>query len=394
MEPRTKRKILVVYDVDGWAQHRHAEGLKRYSPDDLIVHTVPYGTYSQRTESWLRQYAAVYVISLYLAQRRKGVGRLVSNVASHAWMYERLNESNWRTFGVNKDRCYPVGMQRVRRLDAVICRNDKLGEWARRFHDCVSVIPAGVDRAIFTPGAFRNNTRQLRVGWCAQLGGITSFKGHEEILVPLRRTLPQYDWSVNTRMYEDAYSTERMVEWYRTLDAFVSTSSAEGTPNPPFEAASCGVPVISTDVGQVTDWDDLRELNMVVPDWGNEREAGKVVTQIADRLLKLEEPGIRQECRDRLLQSVADHYDYQTVAPETLEYVIADAVAPEPPNNVPPDEAAIVTDARRWDFVRRRLARKRRDAKDGRLWRFEPLRNYYGDTVDEAVDDAITDERR
>jgi len=40
-----------------------------------------------------------------------------------------------------------------------------------------------------------------------------------------------------------------MVDFYRSLDAYICTSRTEGGPHPILEASSCGIPVISTPVG-------------------------------------------------------------------------------------------------------------------------------------------------
>lgn len=45
------------------------------------------------------------------------------------------------------------------------------------------------------------------------------------------------------------YSYENMQEFYDSIDVLFCTSSSEGGPLGPFEAALCGVPVISTKVG-------------------------------------------------------------------------------------------------------------------------------------------------
>jgi glycosyltransferase involved in cell wall biosynthesis len=42
-----------------------------------------------------------------------------------------------------------------------------------------------------------------------------------------------------------------MPEYYSKIDILVCASKIEGTPNPILEAMSCGVPIISTDVGIV-----------------------------------------------------------------------------------------------------------------------------------------------
>jgi glycosyltransferase involved in cell wall biosynthesis len=42
-----------------------------------------------------------------------------------------------------------------------------------------------------------------------------------------------------------------MPEYYAQLDLYVCASKMEGTPNPVLEAAACGVPILSTNVGVV-----------------------------------------------------------------------------------------------------------------------------------------------
>jgi glycosyltransferase involved in cell wall biosynthesis len=46
---------------------------------------------------------------------------------------------------------------------------------------------------------------------------------------------------------------ESMPLFYHGIDFYLNTSWHEGTPNPALEAASCGVPVISTRVGNMPD---------------------------------------------------------------------------------------------------------------------------------------------
>jgi len=48
-------------------------------------------------------------------------------------------------------------------------------------------------------------------------------------------------------------SHEKMRRIYQNLDFYLVTSSFEGTPNPALEAASCGVPLLTTRVGNMTE---------------------------------------------------------------------------------------------------------------------------------------------
>lgn len=95
----------------------------------------------------------------------------------------------------------------------------------------------------------------------------------------------------------------------------------DATPNPPFEAAACGVPVISTDVGQVSDWNDLRLTGMIVPRYRNAAEAASTVDAIAERLAMLEDQRIRERISDQLVLSIRQDYCYSKIGPKILEFV-------------------------------------------------------------------------
>ena len=94
------------------------------------------------------------------------------------------------------------------------------------------------------------------------------------------------------------------------------------------------MPVVSTNVGQVSDWAAMRTSGMLVPSYGNEREAEVTQLQIAGRMAMLEEPDVRREHRERLLASIADHYDYAKVAPEMLQWILEKDTDAEDPGTL------------------------------------------------------------
>jgi hypothetical protein len=53
------------------------------------------------------------------------------------------------------------------------------------------------------------------------------------------------------------YTYETMQDFYHSIDALVCTSSTEGGPLGVFEAIACGIPVISTNVGLVREFDSI-----------------------------------------------------------------------------------------------------------------------------------------
>jgi glycosyltransferase involved in cell wall biosynthesis len=56
---------------------------------------------------------------------------------------------------------------------------------------------------------------------------------------------------ITDRSLSDTLDQEGMCKFYQSLDFYLCLSTQEGTPNTALEAASCGVPIISTSVGNM-----------------------------------------------------------------------------------------------------------------------------------------------
>ena len=91
----------------------------------------------------------------------------------------------------------------------------------------------------------------------------------------------EVEWDVLTTEAGSCLNTQELVAWYNTIDLYVVTSSGEGGPQGPFEAAACGCVVLSTDVGQVSDWRELRTSGLIVPTYRNAAEATLTVADMA-----------------------------------------------------------------------------------------------------------------
>lgn len=310
-------RIAILHDHPCWAQAQYSDGLKKYAPScyDVERHLLHDFKYSGED--------IVYVINL-ASCRYYGSAKVVTCMASHAWMHNSYDPGDWRTRGVSVRRNSRVAQRHIRRANVVICRNRKLEKWAQERHKNARYIPVGVDTEIFRPESRVFIEKKLRVGWCGQINpGIEGhFKGYYEIWEPLKAELgDRYEFVENTRIADDALNWHELADWYRSLDVYVTTASAEGTPNGPFQAAACGVPVISTDVGQVADWSMIRNLDMLVPSFGNEDQAATVRKEIAVRLRDMEDPGTRWSVSQALLESIQKEYCYSVIAPLTLDFI-------------------------------------------------------------------------
>lgn len=130
------------------------------------------------------------------------------------------------------------------------------------------VTPDGVDLTKFKPAStarfIEDEHRPLRVGWAGNSawnahtedGRLQDPKGFHTILRPALDLLKSRGVVVE-EVFADRQirqiSYDRMPDYYNSLDVLICCSESEGSPNPVLEAMACGVPVISTDVGIVSD---------------------------------------------------------------------------------------------------------------------------------------------
>jgi glycosyltransferase involved in cell wall biosynthesis len=76
---------------------------------------------------------------------------------------------------------------------------------------------------------------------------------------------------------------DNVAEWMQALDLFVLPSYAnEGVPQSIMQAMACGVPVISTPIGSITEAVSDGETGLIVPAQNAERLADSIGTLIMD----------------------------------------------------------------------------------------------------------------
>ncbi len=116
--------------------------------------------------------------------------------------------------------------------------------------------PNGVDHQFFSPSPGSHPVRpRLRLGWVGRLRSAKNLELLERVCLELDSSA---EWEFVPVTMEKDFSGERktheeMRDYYRSLDFLLVTSTNEGTPNPALEALACGVPVITTRVGNMPD---------------------------------------------------------------------------------------------------------------------------------------------
>lgn len=177
--------------------------------------------------------------------------RITTAVYDHLYVDER---------GI--DEFQPIFAQFV---DAYYTSSAKLDAIYRRLYPCsppTATLSDGVDLMRFRPknlGRLNVTNKPLVVGWVgnsewgSEYGDI---KGLRSKLAPAVESLKAEGKSIQLLVADRAVSFiphEQMPKYYAKIDVLVCVSQMEGTPNPVLEAMACGVPIISTDVGIVSE---------------------------------------------------------------------------------------------------------------------------------------------
>ena len=170
----------------------------------------------------------------------------------------------------------------------------------------VHLIPNGVDTSHYSPGAPSNSIREKikQFGWDKVVGCVSRLHVDKDIPNLLRAFAIVRDQQndnaglvivgdgperamVETTIHELGISDNVLLagvqsdipQWLRLFDVFVLPSRREGVPLAILEAMSCGLPIVATDVGGVSEVVD-QSAGIVVPS----EDAHKLAAAIADIL--------------------------------------------------------------------------------------------------------------
>ena len=299
MSPRPRPVVLCVVDRPDWAHDRKTDALakalggvyevvKRYqsevSADDL-----------ERADCVLVYYWLQIGRQGPLREALRSLrGPLVVGICSH---YEI--DGAWREPGL-------ATLEEMAR--AVFVNNRLLLEtFGPRLTRPVYYTPNGVDTELFRPAATPGAPAgSLRGGWAgSRVNQTAEHRGVRELIAPAVAAVEGVELRLAVRE-EKWRSREEMLDFYRSIDVYVCASRSEGTPNPCLEAAACGLPVITTRVGNMPE---------LIRDGENGFFVERDVTDIADKLRRLrDDPGLRDRLGRAARADVVESWDWRRQA--------------------------------------------------------------------------------
>lgn len=241
-----RARVLAIADRPGWAIDSKARNLGRTLAGtfDVIVR------YQHEVAEHDLETADIVLIFYWLeilqmpvpeAVLERCADRLVIGICSHSELEGRFREP---------------GLSILNRLPrAVFVNNRNLErEYAPLLSVPIHYTPNGVDTTFFRPHPeprAERTSAELRVGWAGSLANHgPALRGFHDVIEPAVAAVPGA--TLSTAIREQRWrNRDEMLDFYRELDVYVCASRSEGTPNPCLEAAACGVPVVSTWVGNM-----------------------------------------------------------------------------------------------------------------------------------------------
>jgi glycosyltransferase involved in cell wall biosynthesis len=228
--------ILIYYDVEGWAWWHRGQQIKRNLPQDIIVDLLQMNQPFNHHD-----YDFIIIFDPYLISRLVNVpaGKIIVGCSCPEYLQQTVKL-------VSSARCA-----------AIFVNNRSMYNEASFSLPNLFCCQNGVDENLFQPAP--SSPKELIACW---VGNSTSvgMKGLDLITEACSRTnvrLIALDREANRD--KDRLLTQKQVRdcVYHQASFYICASVQEGTPNPSLEALACGLPVISTRVGNMPEiiWD-------------------------------------------------------------------------------------------------------------------------------------------
>lgn len=311
-----KKKIAIIYDVEGWAFYNIAKEIKKYLSDDFDIDILPVSVFNDNIvrlillagkydlvhclwrgllSSLDYEYARGYIYNMGLTfeefmDKYYSKTNITTSVYDHKFL-EKENIETTKSF-VKYAKNYTTSSTILKEI------YDKLDVDKKP----MAVISDGVDTEKFKPINLQkfklenSNNRKFKIGWVGNSEftdskGDTDLKGVRKIIKPVLEELIQEGYPIELKFAdrkEGYIPHNKMPEYYNSIDIYICASKNEGTPNPILEAMATGIPIISTDVGIVRDAFGEKQKEFILKERSKEELKNKLVTLLKQKE-KLEE---------------------------------------------------------------------------------------------------------
>ena len=319
-----KKRIAIVYDVDGWAYCNIATEIKKYLSNDFDIDIFPVSVFDDNIVRLILladrydlvhclwrgllscldyEYARGYIHNMGLTfEEFMDNYYSKTNITTSVYDHKFLDKENFETTKsfAKYAKNYTVSSTILRDIYNDLDIEKKP----------LAVISDGVDTTRFKPENLERfnltniSNRKIKVGWVGNSEftdseGDSDLKGVRKIIKPALEELIEEGYPIELKFAdrkEGYIPHDKMPDYYNSIDLYVCASKNEGTPNPVLESMASGVPVVSTNVGIVRDAFGEKQKDFILKERTKEDLKAKLVELLEhkERFKELSEENLKQ----------------------------------------------------------------------------------------------------
>ncbi len=307
----TKPLIYFVVDQKGWIQEKRKEILSRYL-DDYQFRILSADEFAQRWNRGKLRNQPIYFASWRIILSLLRTGRcsfndgdfhhFMASVTSHYNIGGGLDPQQTIKVGSDPGEVFATALETLQKISLVTVNSRILHDFLSPHIDNLIYAPNGVDADFFRPiDTPKYPSNQIRVGWVGKIKAAKNYSTFEDVRGKLDGNNFEFDVIAPQKnaFKSELRSAKEMRKYYQGLDYYLCTSWHEGTPNPALEAAACGVPVITTRVGNMPELIEHGVNGFFV-----DPQAGTIVAELKNiqRLTPQEHRAMSTKIRDRIVK--------------------------------------------------------------------------------------------
>jgi glycosyltransferase involved in cell wall biosynthesis len=248
----------------GWVQSWRVSVFKELLSDEFKIEDISRSFFIRRhlpkiffTPCYVSSWRQLIKNDLY---KRLPLDQFLTSVTSHYNLGGGLNPA--KTTGTkitDLDIVYKKAIGILSRFKVVTVNSQILHDFLSSDLKNIIYAPNGVDPEFFKPVKPRHefNPEQIVIGWVGKIKGAKNY----ELVEELKKIISSGELQgvslkeiAIDKNHPDVQSKEKVRDTYTHCDFYLCTSWHEGTPNPCLEAAACGIPIISTRVGNMPEF--------------------------------------------------------------------------------------------------------------------------------------------
>jgi glycosyltransferase involved in cell wall biosynthesis len=242
-------RVLLIPDEPHWALDKNARDLVKFNNRDVQLDICYFQEFMNAHERYYRTYDLIFpmYMGLFFTMLKHRIP--AAKVATGIRSFHRWDRGRTRPPGYNVRPPRHV----LRRLRKAVLVNTHCRKLWHVFSPHLPVVHTKYtcDLEVFFPERPRKPSEKLVVGWAGSLRNHPGKRGFHDLIRPVCTELADVQLKVQAKEIDFVTDDNRMREFYNSLDLYICASRSEGTPRPVLEAAACGVPVLTTDVGIV-----------------------------------------------------------------------------------------------------------------------------------------------